>query len=88
LLSLIALGACALGIIIGWKVRHFWDNRPRIMRWGKKKDEPGVAPLNGTPDQGGGIVNGLSRTGGRIIGKGLETVFGKPKGPKDDKEKK
>ncbi len=38
------------------------------------------------PDKGG-IVDRLSRTGEKLVGKGVETLFGKPKGPKDPKEK-
>lgn len=83
MLSAIAIGIFLIGIVVGWKLRGFWARRPRIMRWGKDKEpEAGAAKPVGS----NGVVDRLSRTGERIVGKGVETIFGKPKTPKDDKE--
>jgi hypothetical protein len=70
---------------LGWKARGIFEYRPRWLKWAqKKRPETG---LNGTPsEQKGGIIDRLSRGGERIVGKGIETIFGKPKGPKDDEE--
>ena len=85
MLSAIAIGVFVFGVIAGWKLRGFWNRRPRIMRWGRKKaEEPGTSPPEGRDKDG--LVDRLSRTGEKIVGKGVETLFGKPKGPKDDKE--
>jgi hypothetical protein len=69
---------------LGWKARGLYEHRPRWLKWGRKK-ESDPRPGGGTPtDQG--VIGRLSRTGERIIGKGVEAVFGKPKDPKDKKE--
>ncbi|MEK7546353.1 MAG: hypothetical protein AAB554_04760 [Patescibacteria group bacterium] len=84
MLSAIAIGILIAGVVIGWKLRGFWERRPRIMRWGKNREpEASAAPK---PAGGNGVVDRLSRTGERIVGKGVETIFGKPKKPKDDTE--
>jgi len=72
---------------LGWKARGIYEHRPRWLKWGKKKD---AAPPNGAPkpEGGNGIVDRASRTGERIIVKGLEVVLVKPKGPNDDQEDK
>lgn len=90
MLSAIAIAAVVIGIVLGWKIRAFWENRPRIMRLGRKKKPTASAAATEEPSTGreGGLMNGLSKTGGKIVGKGVEAIFGKPKGPKDDKEKK
>ena len=91
MLSLIAIAAAAIGVVIGWKVRGYWESRPSILKaFGRKKAPPaGPAATDGNgTGRAGGLINGLSKIGGKIIGKGLEAVFGKPKPPKDDKEKK
>lgn len=70
---------------LGWKARSIYEHRPRWLKWGKKKDAPAGAEGQ-KPSGGNGVVDRLSRTGERIVGKGVETLFGKPKKPKDDKE--
>ena len=87
MLSTVAIAVFIFGLVFGWKLRGFWDRRPRIMRWGQKK-RPDAAPGAAPPtEEKGGLVDKASRTGEKIIGKGFELIFGKPKGPKDDKEK-
>ena len=84
MLSAIAIGVFLIGIVVGWKLRSFWERRPRFLRWGKSKQaESGAA---GKPAGSNGVVDRLGRTGEKIVGKGVELVFGKPKNPKDDKE--
>jgi len=86
LLSTVAIGVFILGLVVGWKLRSFWERRPRFLRWGKKKTEaPGASPPEAKDK--GGVIDRLSRTGEKLVGKGVETIFGKPKTPKDDKEK-
>ena len=82
MLSAIAIGVFILGLIAGWKLRGFWNKRPRILGG---KPESAASP-DGKPTGGNGVIDRLSRTGERIVGKGVETIFGKPKGNKDDKE--
>lgn len=68
---------------LGWKARAYFERRPRWLKWGRKKDDA-AAPETNRPS--GGIVDRLSRTGERIVEKGFETILGKPKGGKNDKE--
>ena len=82
MLSAIAIGVFILGLIAGWKLRGFRDKLPRFLG-GKPKQ---ADAKDAKPPGGNGIVDRLGRTGERIIGKGVETILGKPKGPKDDKE--
>jgi len=84
-LSAIAIGVFLIGIVVGWKLRSFWERRPRFMRWGKAKAKETDAAA-GKPSGSNGVVDRLGRTGEKIVGKGVELVFGKPKNPKDDKE--
>jgi hypothetical protein len=84
LLSAIAIGVFVLGLLVGWKLRGYWDKRPRILG-GKPK--PAAPSKDGKPGTGG-IVDRLSGVGEKIVKKGVETIIGKPKGPKDDKEEK
>jgi hypothetical protein len=84
-LTIPILLAGALFFWLGWKARGIFDHRPRWLKWGKKK-EP-VTAFNGKPvEKKGGIFDQLSRTGEKIVGKGVELFAGRPKGPKDDDE--
>ena len=82
MLSIVAIGVFVLGLLAGWKLRGFWNNRPRILGGKPKPAEP---TKDGKPGSNG-VVDRLSRVGEKIVQKGVETVIGKPKGPKDDKE--
>ena len=86
MLSAIAIGVFLIGIVVGWKLRSFWERRPRFLRWGKAKAKTPDASAAGKPSGSNGVVDRLGRTGEKIVGKGVELVFGKPKNPKDDKE--
>lgn len=68
---------------LGWKARGLYEHRPRWLKWGKRKD---AQPGGEAAKPPGGVIDRLSRTGERIIGKGVEAVLGKPKNPKDKKE--
>lgn len=71
---------------LGWKARGIFEHRPRWLKWGKKKDATAANGTAAKPAGGNGVIDKLSRTGERIVGKGVETIFGKPKKPKDDAE--
>lgn len=70
---------------LGWKARGIYEHRPRWLKWGKKKDAASGTETQ-KPSGGNGVVDRLGKTGEKIVGKGVELVFGKPKNPKDKKE--
>ncbi len=82
MLSAIIFGVFALGLFAGWKFRGYWEKRPRILG-GKPKQ---ATTPDGKPSGKNGVIDKLGRAGEGLVGKGVEIVFGKPKGPKDDKE--
>lgn len=85
MLTIPILLAGALFFWLGWKARGIFEYRPRWLKWAKKKER--ASGLNGQPaEKKGGFIDRLSRTGERIVGKGVESILGKPKGPKDDEE--
>ena len=70
---------------LGWKARGIYEHRPRWLKWGKKKDAAAATGAQ-KPPGGDGVIDRIGRTGEKLVGKGVELVFGKPKNPKDTKE--
>jgi hypothetical protein len=80
-LTLILAAGLLVGFFLGWKIRGFWDKRPRILG-GKPKQG---ASQDGKPSGKNGVIDRLSGVGESITKKVVETVIGKPKDDKEDK---
>lgn len=75
---------------LGWKARGkaqaIYARLPRWLR--RSRPDAATSEQDGgeKPSGKNGVMDRLSRTGEKLVGKGIESILGKPKGPKDDKE--
>ena len=78
MLSAIAIGVFILGLIAGWKLRGFWNKRPRILGG---KPESAASP-DGNPTGGTGVLEvpflgwflGLAAGGAAVVGWSWKTA--------------